>query len=848
MDASILYDAHATMRSATLGGAPRSSSLPLTTTETSSGQPEDYVPHFEPSSTRATVLAEIIKSCKLRGVARDLVMNPGATPTTATGPPASMIMSGLVRHNRTENVPVEFLVHDIRKSLIKFQTDKSSLFPSGRLALGVYGNGEQLAVAPDSVLRSLATRLDIPHIGAHLPPPDAPGAAEETKSNSDFDVTTLVGTGVAAPATTAAVAPAMPEGLRRVAAYATVDQVLAYLDPLGRDALEPMFALDWGFAVVHGDLAAQQPAKLRIALQHIIADARAVYMARMAAVPVVAPADPTRAAVTTSTSHDGGEDITLYLAETRRKAPKAPWLAPGEDGTVPEAMTLSSLPPGGIAAVRAVLTQDVTLQRIICTAVADFTKRHPGHPLVAELTSAIKGSDDDRWDRAVTKYMPGAFDKAFCTAPIGVLTAWAAVYCFTASKGGDRADLLVSISDFRIVTFRGIASFDALAIVLSNSRTAATDLGVDPLTLKELATSLLKAADGSPPAWRATPEAAPFLKAMNEFDQILDDNEAPTDEAYQSIIESVASARKLAVRARSRLPPSVTAATPVPELDGKILKLDDGRLVRLIEVSDTAGASGGAAGSSGRDRGRERGDRQAADRDQSGGDRGRDRDGDRSRGRGGDRTRGQDTDAERGRDAATSEKANTKRYCISFHLGHSGCNSKGRRCRFVHGDATKDMPDDAFADAVKMMSNFKSGFKLHKSAVTQYGIHGGMLNAAMLSANPDVPPAPAEKSVNLIDDAAVGGAEETDVPSLRSILEEHSLSDSVFMIRGESADELDFDGTLGFDGAPGSDGPVLTRSADSYNTASSAAAFTELCDLYDSVLESYSDFRSPVGN
>ena len=60
MDASILYDAHATMRSATLGGAPRSSSLPLTTTETSSGQPEDYVPHFEPSSTRATVLAEII--------------------------------------------------------------------------------------------------------------------------------------------------------------------------------------------------------------------------------------------------------------------------------------------------------------------------------------------------------------------------------------------------------------------------------------------------------------------------------------------------------------------------------------------------------------------------------------------------------------------------------------------------------------------------------------------------------------------------------------------------------------------------------------------------------------------
>ena len=81
-----------------------------------------------------------------------------------------------------------------------------------------------------------------------------------------------------------------------------------------------------------------------------------------------------------------------------------------------------------------------------------------------------------------------------------------------------------------------------------------------------------------------------------------------------------------------------------------------------------------------------------------------------------------------------------------------------------------------------------------------------------------------------------------------SILEEHSLSDSVFMIRGESADELDFDGTLGFDGAPGSDGPVLTRSADSYNTASSAAAFTELCDLYDSVLESYSDFRSPVGN
>ena len=46
MDASILYDAHATMRSATLGGAPRSSSLPLTTTETSSGQPEDYVPHL----------------------------------------------------------------------------------------------------------------------------------------------------------------------------------------------------------------------------------------------------------------------------------------------------------------------------------------------------------------------------------------------------------------------------------------------------------------------------------------------------------------------------------------------------------------------------------------------------------------------------------------------------------------------------------------------------------------------------------------------------------------------------------------------------------------------------------
>jgi hypothetical protein len=85
MDAYSLYDAHAatttTRRSArhlpaAPGAPPLRTPLTMSSSEPSSSilQLDGWTPHFGPSSTRATVLAEIIKSCKSRGVARDLVM------------------------------------------------------------------------------------------------------------------------------------------------------------------------------------------------------------------------------------------------------------------------------------------------------------------------------------------------------------------------------------------------------------------------------------------------------------------------------------------------------------------------------------------------------------------------------------------------------------------------------------------------------------------------------------------------------------------------------------------------------------------------------------------------------
>jgi len=509
------------------------------------------VARLEPTMSRASALATILAIARSRGVARDTVIQKGATPTSAAEPPPSVFMNGLARHQTAHTIPLELLLHDVKNGLASHSLDKSALFPPGRPTLGVYHNGERRAPVPDTVLRDMAACLQDDHISAHLPVAGAEEGKSADADLSDFAFGALV-SGVPAVATTTAATVTMPEGLLQVAAYTTYDLLTAHLDDLDRPALELMAGLDWGYPA-QSNTAGLDDEDVRSLLTGIVADARTVHMSLLAAAqsaPTLQPAAaaPSSATVTT-TSHDGGEDVTLHIEETRRQVPTAPWVIAKY-----EPLTLASLTAPGISAVRAVFAQDIALGRATADAVEDLRRRFPNHPMAAELANAVKGSNDDRFARAVDRYTPGGFDKAFKAVPTGLLSTWAVLFCFTASTGGDRADLISKISGIRISTSHNISSLDAAAIVISDMRTACTDLGLDALTDKEIAMAVCDAADASHPTWQSTPDAANLVTARGALDELIDNGTPPADAAYKAIVDAVYTARKLAVRARSRIP------------------------------------------------------------------------------------------------------------------------------------------------------------------------------------------------------------------------------------------------------------------------------------------------------
>ena len=572
-------------------------------------------------------------------------------------------MRALVRNQRAHLVPVELLTHDMKTGLVSYPTDKSSLFPPKRVTLGVYNVGERRAPAPEGVLRHLASCLDMPRISAHLAAA-ADGETTETKAE-DIDMDSFFS---ADPVATIAddTAPDLPPGLRQVATLISTEQLTTHLEGLDRPALENLVKLDWGYSFSR-DLTDLDDSDVVTLLLGIVADARTrhmslLYAARSSSAASV-PADPTS---TSEDAHDGGEDVTLHIDESRRQASKAPWL-----NLKSPVLTLASLSPAGISAVRAVLMQDLLLGHVVSRAVDDFKTRHPGHPMTAELINAIKGSNDDRYLRAVASYKPGAFDRAYQVVPTGLMSAWALLYCFNASDGGDRTDLLSKISDIRVTTTHNISSLDDVAIKISDIRTACIDLGLDELTNKELATAICKAADASPSAWQATPQAKHLLAARDVLDGSLDKGVAPTDEVYKAVVDAVFEGRTLAVRARSRLPTA-------PPADA----------AQVLALTDDAGAGGG--GSNGGGGGGKRGDDDVRDRNR---DRGRDRGRGRGRGRnddGSDRGRGADRGrdgADRGRGAAADDRIPmSERRCralLSTWLQRFTCFSRALRVPFV---------------------------------------------------------------------------------------------------------------------------------------------------------------------
>ena len=556
-----------------------------TTAANPSGNSTAMIAHLDPGMSRASVLAELLKSCKSHGVARDILIPKGATPTTATEPPPSVFMRALVRNQRAHLVPVELLIHDMKKGLVSHPTDKLSLFPPKRATLGVYNLGERHAPAPESVLRHLASCLDMQHISAHLAVA-ADGGTAETKAEELDEASFFNANPVATTADDAA--SDLPPGLRQVATLVSTEQLTAHLEGLDRPALENLVKLDWGHSFSR-DLTGLDDSDVVTLLLGIVADARTRYMSLLyAARSSSAASVPTDPASTSDGAHDGGEDVTLHIDESRRQASNAPWL----DVTSP-ALTLASLTPAGISAMRAVLAQDLLLGHVVSCAVDNFKQRHPGHPMTAELVNAIKGSNDDRYLRAVTSYKPGAFDKAYQVVPTGLMSAWALLYCFNASNGGDRTDLLSKISDIRITTTHNIASLDDAAIKISNVRTACIDLGLDELTNKEVATAICKAADASPPAWQATPQAKYLLAARDVLDGNLDKGVAPTDAVYKAVVDAVFKGRTLAVRARSRLP-----TAPPADVAQVLAATEDG----VLSIADDAGG-GSPSGCAGGDAG-----------------------------------------------------------------------------------------------------------------------------------------------------------------------------------------------------------------------------------------------------
>ena len=765
---SLLHDALGSAHS--LPRVPDMASRTLNASATATdvaGAPPALVARLEPTMSRASALASILAIAQSRSVARDTVIKKGATPTTATEPPSSVFMNGLVRHQTAHTLPLELLLYDVKNGLVSHSLDKSALFPPGRPTLGVYHNGERRAPVPDTVLRDMAACLQDEHISAHLPVAGTEEGKSADADLSDFAFGALVN-GVPAVAATTAATVAMPEGLLRVAAYATYDLLTAHLDGLDRPALEALAGLNWGYHA-QSDTTDLDDEDVRSLLTGIVADSRTVHMSLLAAAqsaPVPPAAAASSRATATTTSHDGGEDVTLHIEESRRRVPDAPWVSAKY-----EPLTLASLAAPGISAVRAVFAQDIALGRATADAVDDFRRRFPSHPMASELASAVKGSNDDRFARAVDRYAPGAFDKAFKAVPIGLLSTWAVLFCFTASAGGDRADLLSKISGIRISTNWNISSLDAAAIVISDVRTACTDLGLDALTDKEIATAVCDAIDSSPPAWQSTPDAASLVAARNNLDELVDDGETPSDEAYKAIVDAVYTCRKQAVRARSRVPAAPPAGADAP----------------VLSIAGGAGGGGATDGarSRGRGRGRGRGRERERERDGDGADRERETDRGRDTGRGRDADRGRGADGERGRaGAGASERPAIPggRRCISFHLGTKGCltRQRGRVCRFTHGDVTKNMPAEALADMLKSLQSYRDGFPIHTAAVRQYGLHRDMFNRTMLDSNPDLPAADA---VNLIDldtapddttgdDAGAAAADDNvSAPSLRSLLE-----------------------------------------------------------------------------
>ena len=409
---------------------PERSALTMTAMPPTPGQPVSF--GFSPDMTRSAAIATVAKLLPHHGVPRDFILGPRQGPTDWFGPPPNVFMTGIVRNGHEGHVPVEFLVHDHKRRLISYSMTAQNLFKPGRLTLGLYNNGERVAPVPPAVLRGLATRLGEANISAHLPPAAAaaPDGADEAKAE-DFDITALVGAAAAPAGAAAAPAGAMPAGLIRVAPYTMTEHVLGYLKTLGIDGLKELRALDWGFTPTDIDAAGlgEDTDDWLADVQSVIADARAVYAAAPAA------AAPVAARTDTTSLHDGGADLTLRLADIRRVVQQAPWI---DDASEP--LGVSSLSSRGKAALRAQLRQDAELELLATKLVADFAARYPRDPMVADLKSALACGDDDRWARACDRYSHGGLDIAFQTAPVGVLKVTALCYCFSASKGGDRAD------------------------------------------------------------------------------------------------------------------------------------------------------------------------------------------------------------------------------------------------------------------------------------------------------------------------------------------------------------------------------------------------------------------------
>ena len=191
------------------------------------------------------------------------------------------------------------------------------LFPPERANLGVYGLSERRAPVPEGVLRHLASCLDVQHISAHLTTA-AGGEVAEAKAE-DLDEAAFFS---ADPVATVAgdTAPDLPPGLRRVATLTSTERLTAHLETLDRAAVEDLVKLDWGYSFPR-NLTGLDDSDVVTLLLGIVADARTHHMSLLyAARSSSAASVPTGPAFMAKDAHDGGEDVTLHIDESRRRA------------------------------------------------------------------------------------------------------------------------------------------------------------------------------------------------------------------------------------------------------------------------------------------------------------------------------------------------------------------------------------------------------------------------------------------------------------------------------------------------------------------------------------------------